>query len=132
MTAVLLFDGVCNLCSSTVQFVIAHDKNDYFKFASQQSDAGQTLMREHGIATPEGDPLSLILIEDGNVYQRSTGALHIARKLAFPFKLGWIFILTPRFIRDFVYNVIAKHRYKWFGKKDVCMVPTPELRARFL
>ena len=132
MTAVLLFDGVCNLCSSTVQFVIAHDKTDYFKFASQQSEAGEALMKEHGITIPEGDPLSLILIEDGKVYERSTGALHIARHLAFPFKLGWVFIITPRFIRDWIYNVIAKHRYAWFGKKDVCMVPTPELRARFL
>ena len=132
MTAVLLFDGVCNLCSGTVQFVIAHDPSGYFQFASQQSDAGRKLMEEHAIAIPEGDPLSLILIEDGKVYQRSTGALRIARKLSFPFKLGWVFILTPRFIRDFVYDVIAKHRYAWFGKKDVCMVPTPELRARFL
>ena len=132
MSAVLLFDGVCNLCSSTVQFVIAHDKHDYFKFASQQSDAGKKLMEEHHIAIPEGDPLSLVLIEDGKAYERSTGALRIARHLSFPFKLGWVFILTPRFIRDFVYNVIAKHRYKWFGKKEVCMVPTPELKARFL
>jgi len=132
MGAVLLFDGVCNLCSSTVQFVIAHDKTGYFKFASQQSEAGEALMKEHGISIPEGDPLSLILIEDGQVYQRSTGALHIARHLRFPFKLGWVFIITPRFIRDFVYDVIAKHRYAWFGKKDVCMVPTPELKARFL
>ena len=132
MSAVLLFDGVCNLCSSTVQFVIAHDKNAYFKFASQQSDAGKKLMEEHHITIPEGDPLSLILIEDGKVHERSTGALHIARHLSFPFKLGWAFIITPRFIRDFVYDVIAKHRYAWFGKKEVCMVPTPELRARFL
>ena len=132
MSAVLLFDGVCNLCSGTVQFVIAHDPNGYFKFASQQSDAGRELMEEHHIAIPAGDPLSLILIEDGKVYQRSTGALRLCRKLTFPFKLGWVFIVTPRFIRDFVYDVIAKHRYAWFGKKDVCMVPTPELRARFL
>ena len=132
MSAVLLFDGVCNLCSGTVQFVIAHDETGYFKFASQQSDAGQALMREHGIAIPEGDPLSLVLVEDGKVYEKSTGALRVARKLSFPFKLGWVFIVTPRFIRDFVYDVIAKHRYAWFGKKDVCMVPTPELRARFL
>jgi predicted DCC family thiol-disulfide oxidoreductase YuxK len=132
MSAVLLFDGVCNLCSSTVQFVMAHDPHEHFKFASQQSNAGRKLMEEHGIAIPEGDPLSLILIEDGHVYDRSTGALRLARKLSFPFKLGWIFIITPRFIRDFVYNVIAKHRYRWFGKKEVCMVPTPELRARFL
>jgi predicted DCC family thiol-disulfide oxidoreductase YuxK len=132
MTAVLLFDGVCNLCNSTVQFVIAHDPDGYFKFASQQSDAGKALMEQHGIAIPEGDPLSLVLVEDGKVYERSTGALRIARHLSFPFKLGWVFIITPRFIRDFVYNVIAKHRYAWFGKKDVCMVPTPELRARFL
>jgi predicted DCC family thiol-disulfide oxidoreductase YuxK len=132
MSAVLLFDGVCNLCSGTVQFVIAHDPNGYFQFASQQSEAGQALMREHGIAIPEGDPLSLVLVEDGKVYQRSTGALRLCRKLSFPFKLGWVFIITPRFVRDFVYDVIAKHRYAWFGKNDVCMVPTPELRARFL
>ncbi len=132
MSAVLLFDGVCNLCSGTVQLVIANDPSGYFKFASQQSEAGRALMEEHHIAIPEGDPLSLILIEDGKVYERSTGALRIARKMSLPYKLGWVFIVTPRFIRDFVYDVIAKHRYRWFGKKDVCMVPTPELKARFL
>ena len=132
MSAVLLFDGVCNLCSGTVQFVIAHDPHAYFKFASQQSEAGQALMHEHGIAIPEGDPLSLVLVEDGRVYDRSTGALRVARHLSFPFNVGWAFIIVPRFVRDFVYGVIAKNRYRWFGKKDVCMVPTPELRARFL
>jgi predicted DCC family thiol-disulfide oxidoreductase YuxK len=132
MGAVLLFDGVCNLCSGTVQFVIGHDPHARLMFASQQSDAGQKLMREHGIAIPEGDPLSLVLIEDGRVYDRSTGALRIARLLTFPWKLGYAAIIVPRFIRDAIYKFIAKHRYAWFGKKESCMVPTPELRARFL
>ena len=132
MTAIVLFDGVCNLCSSAVRFIVERDRQRHFMFASIQSDAGKTLMTEHGIALPEGDPTSIVLVDDGRAYQRSTAALRIARRLRFPWSLGWAFVVVPRFVRDAVYDFVARHRYRWFGKKDVCMVPTPELRARFL
>jgi predicted DCC family thiol-disulfide oxidoreductase YuxK len=89
-------------------------------------------MREHGVAIAEGDPSSIVLIEDGRALERSTAALHIARHLSGIWKLGWVLLVVPRFLRDAAYDFIAKRRYRWFGKKDVCMVPTPELRARFL
>lgn len=89
-------------------------------------------MREHGLEIPEGDPTSIVLVEDGRAYARSTAALRIARHLSFPWKLAWAWVIVPRFFRDWVYDFVARHRYRWFGKKDVCMVPTPELRARFL
>ena len=128
----LLFDGVCNLCSASVRFVIAHDRRERFQFASLQSDAGKELMRAHGVATPEGDPSSMILIDGGRVYQRSDAALGIAKRLGFPWSLALIAYVVPRFVRDALYDFVARHRYRWFGKKDACMVPTPELRARFL
>jgi len=130
--AIILFDGVCNLCSASVRFIVERDRDAFFKFASIQSDAGKRLMTEHGLALPEGDPTSIVVIEDGRAHQRSSGALRIARRLNGIWKLGWGFVIVPRFIRDAVYDVIAKHRYRWFGKQDTCMVPTPELRARFL
>ncbi len=132
MSAILLFDGVCNLCSSSVQFVIAHDKANHFRFASQQSDAGKDLMRAHRLPIPEGDPASMILVDGDRVYERSAAAIEIGRGLGFPWSLAIVWYVVPRFIRDAVYMFIARHRYRWFGKKDVCMVPTPELRARFL
>jgi predicted DCC family thiol-disulfide oxidoreductase YuxK len=132
VSPVILFDGVCNLCNGSVQFMIARDPHEHFRFASIQSDAGEKLMREHGIEPPKGDPSSIMLIEDGKAYERSTAALRIVRHLRFPWNLAWVFVIVPRPLRDVVYKFIASHRYKWFGKKDVCMVPTPELRARFL
>ena len=132
MSAIVLFDGVCNLCSGAVRFIVERDARGHFKFASLQSDAGKRLMLEHGLEVPEGDPSSIVLIEGGRVSQRSTAALRIARHLGFPWSLGAAFVVVPRFVRDAMYDVIARNRYRWFGKKDVCMVPTPELRARFL
>jgi len=130
--AIILFDGVCNLCSASVRFIVERDRDAVFKFASIQSDVGKRLMEEHGVAVPEGDPTSIVLIENGRVFDRSTAALHITRRLRGIWKLGWAFVVVPRFVRDAVYDVVAKHRYRWFGKKDACMVPTPELRTRFL
>jgi predicted DCC family thiol-disulfide oxidoreductase YuxK len=130
--AVVLFDGVCNFCSASVRFIVRRDPAARFRFASIQSEAGAELMRAHGLALPDGDPASIVLIEDGRAYERSTAALRIARRLRFPWKLCWAFVVVPRLLRDAVYDFVARHRYRWFGKKDVCMVPTPELRARFL
>jgi predicted DCC family thiol-disulfide oxidoreductase YuxK len=132
MGAIVLFDGVCNLCSSSVRFIAERDRAAFFKFASLQSDAGARLLTEHGITPPNGDPTSIVVIEGGRALVRSTAALHIARHLDGIWKLGLALVIVPRFLRDIVYDFIASHRYRWFGKKDVCMVPTPELRARFL
>jgi predicted DCC family thiol-disulfide oxidoreductase YuxK len=132
VTTVILFDGVCNLCSASVRFIVERDRGAYFKLAALQSDAGRRLLEEHGVSLPPGDPASILLVEDGEVYDRSSAALRIARHLDGVWKLGWAFIVVPRFLRDAVYGFIAKRRYRWFGKKDACMVPTPELRARFL
>lgn len=130
--AIVLFDGVCNLCSGSVRFILERDPDAYFRFASIQSDAGVELMRKHDIALPEGDPSSIVVVEDGRAYQRSTAALRIVKHLKMPWKLLYGFVVFPRFLRDAVYDFVARNRYRWFGKKDVCMVPTPELRARFL
>ena len=127
---VILFDGVCNLCNRSVQYVIRHDKEGLFRFASLQSDAGQQLLQKYQL--PQTSFNSFVLIEEGKAYTRSTAALRVARKLRGLTKLLYGFIIVPLFIRDGVYNLISRNRYKWFGKKETCMVPTPELKNRFL
>ena len=127
---VILFDGVCNLCSGFVQFVIARDPGARFRFASLQSAAAARLLSNLPGGMSSHD--SVVLVEDGQVSRRSTAALRVARALGFPWSLAYAFIIVPRPVRDWVYDFIARHRYQWFGKKDVCMVPTPDLRARFL
>ncbi|RYY50135.1 MAG: thiol-disulfide oxidoreductase DCC family protein [Chitinophagaceae bacterium] len=126
----ILFDGICNLCNGAVQFVIGHDKNAVFKFASLQSQSGQGLLQKHGL--PKHNFTSFVLIEKGKVYTRSAAALRVARRLDGPIKFLYGFIIVPAFIRDAVYNFIAANRYKWFGKQDTCMLPTPDLQNRFL
>jgi len=131
--AIVLFDGVCNLCASSVRFIVERDPNGHFQFASLQSDFARSLLGKHGVAVPEGDPESIVLVEGDHVYDHSTAALRIARKLSGPVKLLSIFrFLVPRFVRDAVYRFIAHNRYRWFGKSDICMMPTPALKARFL
>jgi predicted DCC family thiol-disulfide oxidoreductase YuxK len=143
MGAILLFDGVCNFCDASVNFIIAHDRAGYFKFAPLQSEAGQELTRKFGLefsALSEKDTVpgkaipidSLVLIEDEKVYTHSTAALRVARKLDGIWSWGYAFIVLPKAIRDFFYKLFARHRYRLFGKKDVCMMPTPELKQRFL
>ena len=128
--AILLFDGVCNLCNSAVQFVIRRDKKDQFRFAALQSLAGQKFLEKYGISKIELN--SFILIVDGKAYDRSSAALHVANKLGGLWKLIYGLIVVPKFIRDSIYNFIARKRYSWFGKKDECMIPTPQLRSKFL
>jgi predicted DCC family thiol-disulfide oxidoreductase YuxK len=130
MPSVVIFDGVCNFCNSSVNFVIDRDPGCRYKFAASQSEAGQRLLAEYGIAALASD--TFILIEEGNVYTRSTAALRIAKHLQGPWKLCYGFIVIPRPIRDVVYQFISRNRYKLFGKKDACRIPTPEERARFL
>ena len=130
MSAVILFDGVCNLCNGFVQFVIARDPHARFRFAPLQSDAAASLLHDAAIATARPD--SIVLVEGGRIFIRSEAALRIARRLRFPWPLTYGLIAVPRAIRDWVYDYIAAHRYRWFGRRDVCMVPTPDLRKRFL
>lgn len=129
---IVLFDGVCNLCSASVQFMIARDPKARLKFAAIQSEAGKRILEEHGMKPPEGDPDSILLVDGDRVFEQSSAALRIAKQLSFPWFLAWAWIIVPRFLRDPVYRFIAKRRYAWFGKKESCLVPTPELRARFL
>jgi predicted DCC family thiol-disulfide oxidoreductase YuxK len=130
--AIVLFDGVCNLCNSTVQIIIDHDPSGYFRFTSLQSEKAKELLAGFGMKPPEGDPDSILLIQDGKVYSHSGAALRIARRMTGAYKLFWATIVVPWFIRDLVYRFIARNRYRWFGREEACRVPTPELRARFL
>lgn len=128
MASVILFDGVCNLCNAWVDFVVRHDPEGRFRFAALQSEAAGDLLR----GAPPDLPDSIVLVEDGTVWVRSTAALRVARGLGLPWSLAWIFILVPRSVRDAVYDWVARNRYRWFGRRDTCRIPTPEERARFL
>jgi predicted DCC family thiol-disulfide oxidoreductase YuxK len=126
----ILFDGVCNLCNGFVQFVIARDPSARFRFAALQSGAAAALLREAGVTAPLPD--SIVLVEGGRVYVRSAAALRILRGLRFPWPLAFAAIAVPRVVRDRVYDFIAAHRYRWFGRRDSCWLPTPDLKRRFL
>jgi predicted DCC family thiol-disulfide oxidoreductase YuxK len=127
---IILFDGVCNFCDRSVNFIIARDKNAIFKFAPLQSEAGQKLVEEYGLDKPGID--SVILVENGRAYTHSTAALKIAEKLGGIYAWASIFMYVPRVVRDMFYKLFAANRYRLFGKKDECMIPTPEVREKFL
>jgi predicted DCC family thiol-disulfide oxidoreductase YuxK len=127
---IILFDGVCNLCNGAVQTVIKHDSNGNFLFASLQSNEGKKLLAQYRL--PADDLNSFVLIQNGKAYTKSSGALKVVKQLTGSWQLLYAFIIVPKFIRDWVYVWIANNRYKWFGKKDECMIPTPALKARFL
>ena len=129
--AVVLFDGVCNLCNGAVNFIIDRDPSVRFRFAALQSSQAEALLAPLG-RVPEPDPQSFILVEEGRVYERSTAALRIARRLPGAWRLLYAFIVVPAPLRDVAYRFIARNRYRWFGKADTCRMPTPELRKRFL
>lgn len=126
----VMFDGVCNMCNSAVQFIIERDTTGDLRFASLQSDLAKERMVAHDLPPEYMD--SFLLIEDGVLYSRSTAALRISRYFGGLWKLMYAFIIVPAPIRDGVYNFIGRNRYKWFGKKDQCMMPTPEQRAKFV
>jgi len=127
---IILFDGVCNLCNTSVTYVIMRDKKDIFRFAALQEEPGKSLLAQHNINMSQTD--SIILVDGAKAYTKSTAALKIARHLGGLYPLLYGFMLVPKFIRNWVYDYVAKNRYKWYGKKDSCMIPTPELRRKFL
>lgn len=128
---IILFDGVCNLCNNAIQFIIKYDKKDQFRFATLQGKTGKKLITERNIDTSKID--SIILIEPNIAYYiKSTAALKIGRYFGGIWTLLWILEQIPVGFRDWIYSYIAKNRYNWFGKKDNCMIPTPELKAKFL
>jgi predicted DCC family thiol-disulfide oxidoreductase YuxK len=128
--SIILFDGVCNLCNASVNFVIKHDKKRQFLFASFQSDAAKEILLHFNLKNLNTD--TVILIEDDKVYDKSTAALKISKQLDSGFKAFYAFIIVPKIFRDWVYNFIAKNRYRWFGKRESCMVPSLDLKKRFL
>ncbi|WP_338763883.1 thiol-disulfide oxidoreductase DCC family protein [Bernardetia sp. ABR2-2B] len=127
---IILFDGVCNLCNSAINFVIDKDVNNSFYFASLQSEFGQALLTHFGRDTSDFD--SMIVYEKGKIKTKSTAALRIAAGLSGGWKYFSIFKIIPAFLRNGIYNLVAKNRYKWFGQKNECRIPTPELKAKFI
>lgn len=139
---VVLFDGLCNLCNGTIQFIVDHERSASLRFAPLQSDVARALLEDAfgrdearrlvGGATGEGDPDSVVLVDGPRGYTHSTAALRIARHLRVPHRWLVALLVVPRPLRDLVYRWIARNRYRWFGKSETCRVPTPALRARFL
>lgn len=128
--SIILFDGVCNLCNNSVQFILKRDKKRKFKFGSLQGEAGQALLKKFNL--PQEDFHTFVLIEGDRVYTRSTAALRIARHLQRGWNLLYGLIVVPKFLRDAIYNWVSGNRYKWFGKRDSCRLPSPEEKALFL
>jgi predicted DCC family thiol-disulfide oxidoreductase YuxK len=127
---VLLFDGYCNLCSGSVIFIIKREKRDIFRFASLQSEFAKELLSK--LNSRDDIPDSTVLVEANEVYYKSKAALKVARRLKFPWPLLYIFIIIPPFFRDWLYDFIAKRRYRWFGKKQHCFVPQKDIQHKFL
>lgn len=127
---IILFDGVCNFCNGAVNFVLKQDKKAVFRFAPLQSEAGKSLLKQYQLSEHDFD--SFVLVDRGRVFKKSSAALQVMNKLPWYWKEAQILRIIPVFLRDAIYDFIADHRYKWFGKKEQCMIPTPELRDRFL
>ncbi|MFM1875633.1 MAG: hypothetical protein RL266_1370 [Bacteroidota bacterium] len=127
---ILLFDGVCNLCSSSVQFVLARNKMNNIRFASLQSDFSKELLLNSNLPTDYLN--SLVLIENGKTYVKSDAALHLCKHLDGFWKTCSVLLTIPRFIRNPIYDLVSKYRYSWFGKKNVCWVPEQKWQSRFL
>ena len=128
--AIILFDGVCNFCNAAFNFVLKQDKKGVFRFAPLQSEAGQRLLKQYNLSTAEFD--SFVLIDNGKIYKKSSASLRVMNKLPWYWKEAQLLRIIPTPFRDAIYDFIAKNRYKWFGKKEQCMIPTPEMRNRFL
>jgi len=129
VTDIVIFDGVCNLCARSVQFILRHESEPRFQFSPLQSAAGARVLAAHGFSAAQVD--TFVLVSEGKVYTRSTAALRIARHFQGSWQLLRLFWIVPRPLRDALYNLVARNRYSWFGKAESCLVPTPELSARF-
>ncbi len=127
---IVLFDGVCNLCNGSVQFLLRRDRRRRFRFAALQSAAGQALLGEYGLPT-QSLP-TIVVLEGGRARVRSDAALHLARRLPWPWPALAVFRILPRPLRDALYTFVARHRYRWFGRTESCMLPTPDVADRFL
>jgi len=127
---IILFDGICNLCNGAVQFLLKREKQEQFVFASLQSDAAKYILLQYNVKKISMD--SILFIEDGQIYQKSTAVLKISKYLNWPWTMVSVFRLLPLRFRDKMYDLIAKHRYSWFGRKDTCMMAIPEYKNRFI
>ncbi len=127
---ILIFDGVCNICAFGVGIVLRNDKRGLYRFAFAQGKAGGALKKRFGL--PDGDLENVTLVEGGRCYTKSTAALRVLARLPFPWRLGLVFWIVPRPLRDVLYSLVARNRYKWFGQKDSCLMPPPDVRQRFL
>ncbi len=127
---VVVFDGVCNLCNGLVDFIVRHDTDGVFQFASNQSEPGQRILAAAGVRAVDTD--TIVLATDGKFFYRSSATLQIAKRMGFPWRLAYVFVIVPPFVRDAAYKLLAKYRYRLFGKRDSCRLPTPEERGRFL
>jgi predicted DCC family thiol-disulfide oxidoreductase YuxK len=129
-TPILLFDGVCNLCHGSVLFVLRHERTPALRFCALESAPGARLLSEHGLDTEYSG--SLVLVEAGKVFLKSDAALRVASYLKWPWSWGRVGLIFPRALRDWAYDIIARNRYRWFGRHDACLLTTPELQLRFL
>lgn len=127
---IILFDGVCNLCNGVVKFIIKRDPTGKFLFAPLQGETGQRLLEQYNL--PKDDFESFVLIDNGSAYQKSTAALRIAKHLGRGWQFFYGFIILPTFLRNAIYSFIANNRYRWFGRQESCMMPTPDIKKRFL
>lgn len=127
---IILFDGVCNLCEGFIQFVIRRDPDGIFRFAPLQSDVGQQLLSRCGWDDQALD--GVVLVEDGRCYRKSDAVLRVSKRLGLPYAALGPTRMVPRLLRDAIYDIVAEHRYDWFGKKDACLMPTDDIKSRFL
>lgn len=127
---VILFDGVCNLCNRSVQFIINRDPSCIFRFAPLQSETGKNLLSKFDLPNDKLD--SIILVENNEYYLRSTAALKILQRLGALWKIVYVLMLVPRPVRDYIYDIVARNRYKWYGKRAECMIPSSDIESRFL
>ncbi|SLK03969.1 MULTISPECIES: thiol-disulfide oxidoreductase DCC family protein [unclassified Paenibacillus] len=127
---IVLVDGVCHFCQGLTKWIIKRDPEGKYHFASLQSDVAKKLLEKGNLSTDSMD--TFVLIEDEKYYTRSTAALRLAKGLKFPYPLLYVLIIVPKFIRNAIYNTVARNRYRWFGKDEACMLPTPEIKDRFL
>jgi predicted DCC family thiol-disulfide oxidoreductase YuxK len=130
MERIVYFDGVCNLCNAVVLFILKYDPNGKFKFCTLQSPQGKKTLEENRLSSESPD--TFLLSENGKLYTRSAAALRVMKELSGGWPLLYGLIIVPAFLRDFVYRMVSKNRYRWFGKKATCMVPTPEIKSRFI